>query len=305
MNYKGHTKYLKESTAELIEGKLQKLKSEDSRRNYRNALDSICNYLKKDFPDISASEVDKYLEHLEKQQRKPLYVTARLRMLRGIAKHIDGETGSNLAITAYSGHERKADRVSYTEDELARLSAVDTVITHLKKAGDDQLIALIALALECGLPTGDIIRIKCSDVHLDENGKPYIKLIDSNENGSWVREFPLKDATAARINDFVAKRGSQKSTDTVFTDKWGAPLTHRSLQNMLKKAEKAAGLSEEDMFTVQKLNNLAIIGMIKGGADRDQIAEQLGHVSTWFTRYKSVSENLELSAVGLNCIRID
>ena len=305
MNYKGHTRYLKDSTAKLIEKKLSGLKSKASVRNYTNAIDSICNFSGKDFCEISKETVEKYLKHLKSTNRTDPYIIARFRMLRSIARYIDGETGSSLALTAYSGHEMQADKLSLTKEDVAELAAVDTVIGHLKKKGDDQLIAIIGLALECGLPTGDIIRLKCSDIHLDTDGKPYIKLVDAKETGSWIREFPLKEATAKRINDLVAERGDGKQTDAVFVDKWGAPLTHRAVQMMLKKAEKEAGIAPESEFTIQKLNNLAVIGMIQGGADADQLSGQLGHVSTWFSRYKSIADDLRLSAVGLNCIRID
>ena len=299
MNFQGHTQYICNSTARLVNEKLLQLKSIASIRNYGNAVDSICNFCKKDFCDITFAEVEQYVEYLQERKRTEIYIKSRLRVLRGIAKFIDEKIGSRLVADVYNGHKIKTENKIYTREELAVLKAVDTVISKLKKAKDDQLIAIINLALESGMATSDIVRITCADLFFDPKGKSCIRLRYPHDSGDWSRNIPVRNITAKRINSFLTVRGPIRKDAAVFVNKKGKQLTGRDVQYMLKKAEEAAGIAKEERFTIQKLNNLAVIDITET-TGRKQF--EAGY--TWFTRCKSITRRTDCSAVGLNCISI-
>jgi len=302
-------KYLSEASLGILETRLGKLKNKNARVNQKNEIIAFTDHCRKDFLNITTDDVTEYLEGLLDDNRTPETVKVKLYILKGMAKACDQALNSSMVKNVFAGIRIGADKDTYTEKDLASLEEVDKVLDYCKRKGDAQLPLIIGLALECAMPLRDLIGLKVGNIHLNELGQPFIRLGDEKENykgelNRFVREIPLKEATAAALNRLVSSRGNVRISDPVFLDRWGKELNDRKIQMELKKANAAAGVPAEKTFTISKLNNLAVVAMSSGGAKDGDLADQLGHTSSWMSRYASITKDFSLTPIMMNHIHV-
>lgn len=306
--------YLSATTLLIMDARMAKLKSEKTKDNQRDEIIAFTEFCKKDFLDVTKEDVEDYMNDLVSKGRQPETLKIKLSILRGMAKAVDSELKCSMLKDVFLGVNYGQDKVRYDEEDLARLKDVDKVISWCEKTGKLDLKLMIALALECAMPLRYIKNLKVSNVFVNNLGQPYIKFETEKDNylgetNHFVREFPLKPGTAEALNNWIGSRDSVNQEDNVFWDKWHTPYSERQIQAMLQDAcrealGKDANGNYFEGFTISKLNNLAVVSMVSGGADRAALTEQLGHSSRWINRYDSVIKDFSLSPMAYNRITV-
>ena len=288
--------YLSPEFLEILEAQLEEMQSLQVRRNYRSAVKRITDFAKKDFLDLSAYDVEAYFKSLPKHSPRSR-ITIR-RMLASVARYVDGTLDTDLerAFIIDVG-----DGAIYIEaQELPSYENIDTVLSYLKKKDDMQLFAIIQLALETGLSTGEITALKYGDFCVDANGMPLIRL-DPPENGIYHRNIPLRKELSELILKVGAGNPFHAASDPVFVNRHKKPISDRVLERDLQTAIEASGA---EPFTLRSLRTLGVSEMIRGGAPVDVLSYQLGITDTWFFRLNHAVRDLPKAAASYSHIRV-
>ena len=172
---------------------------------------------------------------------------------------------------------------SLTSDDVSRLLAT-VRRSSSRRASRDWVI--IQLLLKAGLKLGELTELKMGDIHLDGN-RPH--LVVSDGSGGPSRVIPLEAETCRALSDYLGKRQAAPGVRHVCVNRDGKPLSTRSIQRLLRRYAKAAGL---DGLTTQALRYIYARKVYDKSGDMKTVARRLGHrhLATTIRYLRSSSE---------------
>jgi integrase/recombinase XerC len=155
----------------------------------------------------------------------------------------------------------------YPDEVIKLLDVID-----LKKSGGLRDSAILELIYASGMRVGEIAALKMDDIDLDsleilvhgKGDKERIVLINTHAAASIKRYLEERKKTA----------GSEK---TIFLGRRITKLTTRSVERMIRKYAKKAGISKK--VTPHTLRHSFATHLLGGGADLKVVQELLGHSS--------------------------
>lgn len=164
------------------------------------------------------------------------------------------------------------DEVILTQAQLRKLfqtTAADRGATGRRDA------ALLATILATGLRRAEAAELNLDDLDL-RDGSIHV----AGETPDRVRTTPLDKGAAAALADWVAVRGEDAGPLFLPTVRGGAlrlrRMTDQALYLVVKQIGDRAGMPE---LTSRMLRRTMIVRAIAGGADRDALAQRVGHMS--------------------------
>lgn len=167
-----------------------------------------------------------------------------------------------------------------TTEQVDRLTA---------QADESRDKAIIALMFGSGLRVSEVVGIQLNDLTLDTT-KP--RLLVTHAKGGRERIVPLSPDAMSLIQEYSARVRRwycQGDEQTLFLSRLSRPLTARSVQRMIAKAGKAAGLGR---VTPHTLRHSCATEMLTSGADLRSVQELLGHRSIDTTSiYTHITQN--------------
>ncbi len=246
-------------------------------RAYRGDLLGFWEWFAKDGGDIPLADVKlfhlrAYLAHLQESGLARSTITRRASALRTFFSwaYREGRIGENPAalLRAKSGP-RAIPRVLDTQ-EVERLLA--------QPAGGDFLDtrdkAILEVLYSTGARVSEATGLRLGDVDLEQG---LAKLFGK---GRKERLSPLGPQAVEAIENHLplrALRASPAAEDRLFLNRFGAPLTPRSVGRMLEKRLLQAGLSPD--VTPHTLRHSFATHLLRGGAGLRAVQELLGHAS--------------------------
>lgn len=143
--------------------------------------------------------------------------------------------------------------------------------------------ALLELIYSAGIRASEVVSIDLSDVDFKN------ECIRVRGKGSKDRIVLFGHTCRSAIKEYVAaERAAPTAGDPLFTNPWGGRLSSRSLQTVVKKWAKAAGLSEK--VSPHTLRHTFATHLLDNGADLKSVQQLLGHESLATTQiYTHVS----------------
>lgn len=172
---------------------------------------------------------------------------------------------------------------SLTPDDVSRLlSAVRQ--SSSRRANRDWVV--VQLLLKAGLKLGELTELRLTDVQLDV-GHPH--LVVRGKDGDPGRRVPLEAETCQALSDYLDKRRAAPGVKHVCVNRDGKPLSTRSIQRLLRRYAKAAGL---DGLTTQALRYIYARKVYDKSGDIRTVARRLGHrhLATTIRYLRSSSE---------------
>ncbi len=135
---------------------------------------------------------------------------------------------------------------------------------------------IIETLYSCGLRVSELINLRITDLHFDEN---YISVIGK---GDKQRLIPIGGKAKKLISLYINnQRGSLRiekgSENIVFLNRRGKKLTRQMIFIMLKKIAEQAGITKQ--LSPHTLRHSFATHLIEGGADLYSIQIMLGHSS--------------------------
>ena len=155
----------------------------------------------------------------------------------------------------------------------------------LREAKGSGVYELYYLDLATGLRRGELLGLKWEDVDL-QNGIIHVRRQVARVDGE-VKELPLKTKNSYRnisiSQDAVAmltEMEAHRSSDYVFPSSTGGPISPDSVNNMLHRVLKRAGLPS---IRFHDLRHTFATLALQNGVDIKTVSGMLGHFSAGFT----------------------
>ena len=155
----------------------------------------------------------------------------------------------------------------------------------LREAKESGVYELYYLDLATGLRRGELLGLKWEDVDL-QNGVIHVRRQVARVDGE-VKELPLKTKNSYRnisiSQDAVAmltEMEAHRSSDYVFPSSTGGPISPDSVNNMLHRVLKRAGLPS---IRFHDLRHTFATLALQNGVDIKTVSGMMGHFSAGFT----------------------
>ena len=159
--------------------------------------------------------------------------------------------------------------------------------------------AIITLFLNCGMRLSELVGINITDIHFDDYKMTVIG------KGNKERTIYLNKACMNSIKDYLIKRPKEgidyKSKDALFLSERRERISRRTVQHIVEKELKQAGL-DTSKYSTHKLRHTAATLMYQyGEVDIRALQELLGHASISTTEiYTHVANQQVRDAVEKN-----
>lgn len=247
--------------------------------------------------NIILTDLYAFLSFTEKQRNNGTYARARkVATIKSFFKYLHGKIkviDSNPAAELESPKINKRHPIHLTLDEsLTLLSSLD--INNCNYFRD---YCILTLFLNCGMRLSELCSIKIDKIKEDT-----LTIVGK---GDKERTVYLNDACMDSINNYLYKRNDIKASEEgkkfLFLSSRGNPINKRTVELLVKKHIKNAGLTNEK-YTPHKLRHTAATLMYKhGNVDIRSLQSILGHESISTTQiYTHIDDEILREAAKSN-----
>jgi integrase/recombinase XerD len=298
---------LQADAGRLISVYLRTLTSPQTIKTYNTELRMFVSYIEgemgKGLEELSAEDVSLYREHLVKTYA-PATAAKKLAAMRRflIFTYMAGATAVNPeALRFFAKSPRLSQDPSYnvlTENELSRMLGA-------ARTNNYRDYVLLAVMAGCGLREAEVVDVRVGDFQDVGHGQVLLRV---RGKGDKIRNVPLSPELWQLVQRFVLLTGRSFNSrldarkplllSRVGKDK---PLTTRSVQNIVKKYVRAAGITKA--ISPHSIRHTVGTNMAVNEAPLLVIQQFLGHSDPKTTiRYIRRAEELASKAYQYNTI---
>jgi integrase/recombinase XerC len=260
--------------------------SELTAKEYEYDLNAFANYLEEEFDleiktvtvdQINQFQVSSFLNDLVLiQDNSPTTRNRKLYSLRSFfkfltKKDIIEDDPSTLIEATKTGS--KSEPVYLVEPEI---NAYLEAIQNYDSKNQSRDLAINKIFLYCGLRISELVSLDLEDINYDDNS------IKFYGKGNKERYVPLHPEAVEAIKDYLPDRNKITPNDedaekALFLSNRGNRISARTIQIMVKKYTKKAGIKNPDKITPHKLRHSFATMVYKKTKDLRIIQELLGH----------------------------
>lgn len=270
--------------------KLERRLSTNTCSSYQSDLFQFDQFLKKNIKDITKKELDSYIEYLHKAYKESTYLR-KIAALKSFNKYlINYNLGGNQHIELLEAKKR--------EKRMPKFLTQDQIDIFLNQLSDESPSksrdkAMFETLYSTGVRVSEIIKIKVTDVNL-ENG--IIKVLGK---GNKERVVILNQTSIDSLDTYIKKHRvklMKKTTDFLFLNNNGNPLTRQGFSYILKRYAKQVGIND---ISPHIFRHSIATHMLNNGGDLRMIQMVLGHANIATTEiYTHVSKEKVLKEYG-------
>jgi integrase/recombinase XerD len=292
----------------LISVYLRTLTSPQTIKTYNTELHMFISYLEevgKGLEELSAEDISKYREHLIKTYSAAT-AAKKLAVLRRflIFTYMAGVTAVNPeALRFFAKSPRVGQDPSYnvlTEAELSRM------LSAARKTNYRDYVILAVMA-GCGLREAEVVEIRIGDFREAANDQVFLRI---RGKGDKIRNVPVSPELWRLVQRFVLLSGRSFNSHAdarkpLFASRVGKDktLTTRSVQNIVKKYVRAAGITKA--ISPHSIRHTVGTNMALNEAPLLVIQQFLGHSDPKTTlRYIRRAEEVATRAYRYNTLPI-
>lgn len=261
----------------------------------RLTITSFMNYLGdnniKEFRHCLQKNVTDYLSYLD--DLSPSTISGRTFKLRHFFNYLN-----NKNLTLFSGNElfpviftNKGERILsfYSIEEIRKIvSALDRSTPNGKR---DFIVVL--LAAELGIRSGDIIRLKLSDIHWERNTIEFVQYKTKIFN-----QLPLLENIKYALIDYLKNGRPESNLANIFIGikNGGKPLTNTFIHHIVSKYFQKAGVDISNRkHGPHAMRHSLASNMLHNNTPMHVIKEVLGHSNINTTR---MYLNIDIDSLG-------
>jgi site-specific recombinase XerD len=248
---------------------------------YRRDLDPWIEFLNQQYNELPAAKKNDPLFlriYLHERMEKKL-------SNRSLSRFLSSLSSFQNFLNTQSGGKKfifKLPKMKYSEKipEFIPITDIDKMFSQIDRQTDKKRYFfwrdyfMIALFYATGIRREELANIKLIDIDSS------VKAITITGKGNKVRVVPIGDTTYDEYGTYLSHRNTfidklKVKTPYLFLNRFGRPLTVRSIDRLVKKFALKEGLD----FTPHTLRHSFATHLLENGADLMLIKEVLGHSS--------------------------
>ena len=292
--------YASEVTKQEIWPKFtEHFKSVTTKASYHTDICEIMNYFRKDFLQLGKKEAKVYYEWLQHKVKQgeiqPGTMAKKFRELHSFAEYICENKESFQITSEYEDYYYPYLRMVAKQEQFVKSVPVEHIDRLLHAAEEDKMAYCILVLLHrAGLSSTEITALRAGDLVEYADGR-YAQVSGRKE----VCYIPEDAADIVRI--YCAER---KENPYLFYNQRGNQLNTMYISRMMKKYTRKAGIPG---YSAENIRNTCGVTLFAYGAEKEQVAGQLGVTPIQIRRYQNLSYrgNLLKEANQLVKLRVD
>lgn len=257
-----------------------------TQEEYARDIEDLIGFLRsrglEEWGQVGLANLQAYMVYLEGQALK---ITTRNRKAYAIKTFFKYLAGGGYVIDN-AAESLIPPRIPKQEPRFLRTEEYTALLDQITDTRDK---AIVMLFLQAGLLLSELAKLEMDDVQLpDQVAKDaeHVGVIKVERKDSSEEYLPINwKACEALTAWFVERRNKLRqkttSTQTVFVNKFGEPISTRSIQRMIKKYLEQAGIEDASVHTLR--HTMATHYVAKGGEIED-IKDMLGHANLGTTQ---------------------
>lgn len=270
--------------------------SETSQASYCTDIEEIMSYFKKDFLLITSSEVQEYFTYLEHKvkrgEMKPGTMAKKFRELHSFAEYICDNREKYKIDEAFQDAYYPYLKLVAKQEKFVRTIPIEHIDRLLQEAEENRMeYCILVLLYRVGLSSTEIVDLKLE--HLAEYDNGVFVYSEKRKQACYIPE----DAVLV-LEEYLAIR---EDHDPLFYNKRGNPLNTMYISRMMKKYTTRANLPT---YSAENLRNACGMTLFAYGAERKQVAAQLGISQVQIQRYHNVRYKDELQKSGNALVKL-
>ncbi|MGD2041022.1 MAG: tyrosine-type recombinase/integrase, partial [Anaerolineae bacterium] len=222
--------------------------------------------------DLDTDDVQAYCSFLQQSKsHAPATVNRRIQTLRKFYTFAQdqGWTLLNPAEDVSLLREPASQRSRHLSDrDVARLQ---DAVRDGRRRWVHRDWAILQVLLHAGLKLGELTDLRVDNVRLKDK-RPCLEV--RGTSGELDRDVPLDDQVCDALQAYLSARQAAPEEDALFVNRDGNPLSTRSVQRLLHRYAKVAGL---DGLTTQALRYYYATSVYEQSGDLQTVADMLGH----------------------------
>ncbi|SDI97013.1 site-specific tyrosine recombinase XerD [Salimicrobium halophilum] len=249
--------------------------SKNTVQSYKRDLRQYLSHLEKEesvtgFDQVNRQQIMNYLYTLNDKGKSPSTIARLLSSIRLFHQFLVREKKSGKDPSLHietPKKDRKLPKILSSTDveKLLGLPVKDDLTARNK--------AMLEMLYATGLRVSEMVALKVSDLHLTMG---FVRCIGK---GNKERIVPLGDMAKEAISEYLngprQRLVKQKSTEELFVNHHGNPLSRQGFWKILKAVAKDVGVTEE--ITPHTLRHSFATHLLENGADLRAVQEMLGH----------------------------
>ncbi len=249
---------------------LQKNYSSNTIRGYKRDILQFINFLKKNkiksFKSISYEDFLSYLGYLRNYGYSETTIGRKVASLKSFFKFLSARKIIKSNPVALLSSPKKPDRLPdfLTVEEVEKILNIPSG-KNWQSLRDK---AILELLYSTGIRVGELTSLKIGDIDF------FQELIKVKGKGKKERIVPIGSYALKALIEYIEKRPNKKEKN-VFLNKYGKPLTERSVERIIDKYSKKAGIGKK--ITPHTFRHTFATHMLDRGADLRTVQELLGH----------------------------
>lgn len=249
-------------------------KNTNTRTEYIGYINLLCNYLCKDFQDITYEDASKYLNYMNSKRidgkltRRT--ITVRLACYNTVALYLEEKCEDYR--NPFSKLVRPEVRQEFDANRIPSMEELDLLFSEAQKDPQDFLV--LALATRVGLSAANILRLTTKSIVKDTSDGSISLHFEPKSGFSKDTYVRLPEDVRDILVSYIEYKNYDDSDEhPLFINKWKRPLTIQNVDQLIKRLTDKCGLED---YTLKDFRNRAILEMVNAGASMEEMSEYTG-----------------------------
>ncbi len=263
--------------------------SNNTEMSYKRDLLKVCHFMQERGIDsasaVKEQDLKAYIHVLEEQKLAAATVSRNIASIKAFFLYLfsEGKIQNDVALCL------KAPKIEKKMPEILTMGEVSALLEQANGDSPKEIRdkAMLELLYATGIRVTELISLKVSDVNLPMH---FIMCRDPHKERMIPFGTQAHDALERYLGDVRAEMVEDKSSEILFANCSGKPMSRQGFWKLIKFYAKKAGITAD--ITPHTLRHSFAAHLVENGADLKSVQEMLGHSDISTTQiYANMNHN--------------
>lgn len=263
--------------------------SQNTELSYKRDLAKVCYFLEQrgisSIAAVKADDLKDYIKDLEKQKLAAATVSRNIASIKAFCQYMlaQGKISTDVS------RDLKAPKIEKKIPEILTMDEVAALLEQAEGESPKEIRdkAMLELLYATGIRVTELITLKVNDVNVSMS---FIMCKDAHKERMIPFGNKAKTALARYLDGVRDEMVEDKSSDVLFANCSGKPMSRQGFWKLIKHYAKKAGITAD--ITPHTLRHSFAAHLVENGADLKSVQEMLGHSDISTTQiYANMNHN--------------